>query len=54
MGEPKKYDVTLEDAIKDIRKRYDEALKLSWVKKPVSYALYHTWIGFDEHEKERD
>ena len=32
---------------------YDFAVKLKFIKKPISYALYQTWKYFDEKERER-
>lgn len=37
----------IEKVIKELRKKYEEAKKLSFVNDPVTYALYHTWKKYD-------
>ena len=41
-------------AIKHFIKEYKRAEKLTYVRKPVSYALYKTWRWCDAYEKERE
>ena len=40
--------MTLEKAIELLKNEYEEAKKLSFVQKPLAYALYHTWKKVDE------
>lgn len=43
----------LSTAIKRLTKEYDAAVLKKSVRKPLSYALYHTWKWADTYEKER-
>ena len=40
-------NTTLDDAIETLRKQYERAKKLDFVKNPLAYALYHTWKLYD-------
>ena len=42
-----------ETAIRKFNEFYDKAVKLSYVEKPISWALYQTWKWFDKKEKSR-
>ena len=42
-----------ETAIRKFNEFYDKAVKLSYVEKPISWALYQTWKWSDENEKSR-
>lgn len=44
----------LETAINLLRKEYEKAVNLEYVRKPLAYALYHTWRQVDRKEKERE
>ena len=44
----------IEKAIKLLLKKYGEAILNPLVKKPVSWALYHTWDEINRKEKVRD
>ena len=46
--------ITCKKVIRIFLKKYYLALDNPIVKKPVSYALYHTWKYFDEREKPRE
>lgn len=41
------------NAILDLIETWQIAKDTEYVKKPISYALYHTWRRWDEKEKER-
>ena len=41
-------------AIVDLIENYDIAKGSTYVKKPISYALYHTWKKWDKKEEEKD
>lgn len=38
----------IDKAINILRQEYEKALKQSWIKNPLAYALYHTWKYIDE------
>ena len=40
--------MTLADALKAIKRNYERALTLRWVRDPVAWALYETWKEADE------
>lgn len=40
--------IELIKAINELKKQYEKAKKLDFVKKPIAYALYKTWKIFDE------
>ncbi len=40
--------MTLKKAIKLLEEEYEKAKKLSWVSKPLAYALYKVWKRADE------
>lgn len=44
---------TVENAIRLFLELYDEAKKKSYIRKPISNALYRTWKYFDSTERER-
>lgn len=46
--------MTLGKVVDYFLKEYNKALKNSYVRKPISYALYHTWKMIDEKEKPRN
>lgn len=35
--------MTIEEAIKELEKEYENAKKNGWVQNPVAYALYQVW-----------
>lgn len=39
--------------IAHLTKEYDRAKANKMVRKPMSYALYHTWTWVDAYEKEK-
>ena len=41
----------LDDAIAILQKKYADALKQDWIKKPLSYAIYYTWKEIELKEK---
>ena len=41
-------------AIIDIIEEYSIAVDSSYVRKPISYALYHTWKKWDKQEQARE
>jgi hypothetical protein len=43
---------TLENVIKRLTAFYGEALTQERIRKPLSWALYQTWIWCDESEKQ--
>lgn len=45
--------VTLEKAIRKLTELYGKALTLSYVRKPLSWAMYYTWQYIDSIEKSR-
>lgn len=47
---------TIEDAIGELRKNYEEALKISYIDRPVTFALYVTLTNFIEnpHDEEKE
>lgn len=44
---------TIDNAMRLFLEQYAEAKRNKFVKKPISYALYQTWIYFDSIERER-
>ena len=40
--------MTLEKAIEMLKKEYERAKGLDFVRNPLAYALYHTWRKVDE------
>lgn len=44
----------LSTAIRHLTKEYEKAVKLEFVVKPLSYALYQTWRWADKNEKRRE
>lgn len=40
--------IELIKAINELKKQYERAQKLDFVKKPIAYALYQTWKIFDK------
>lgn len=46
-----KRKVTLDQAIKLLREKFESAERDSHVFDPVSYALYHTWREVDEKNR---
>lgn len=45
--------MTIESAIKMLCTMYGKALTDKKIKKPISYALYHTWEYFDAREEKK-
>lgn len=45
--------MTIEDAIMYLIQRYKEAKKNRAIHKPISWALYKTWVYVDSCEKEK-
>jgi len=45
--------ITLDKVIELLKENYEKAKAASGVRKPISYALYRTWIFVDVHEKEK-
>ena len=45
--------VTLEKAIQKVGEEYVRAIRLSFVRKPISYALFQAWRFFDQVEEEK-
>ena len=41
------------DVLDILKRKYHEAYKSKYVKKPLSWALYHTWQIVDATETER-
>ena len=41
---------TLDEAIKILKANYEKAKRLSFVRQPVSWALYYTWQEVDKKE----
>lgn len=35
--------MTIEMAIEELKKEYEKAIKIGWVRNPVAYALYQVW-----------
>ena len=46
--------MTLNQAIKILTDNYERASKAKYVRKPLSWALHHTWEYVNEIEKERE
>lgn len=45
--------MTIEQALKKIQKKYDQAQNNKWVIKPLAYALYQVWREADsEHVRD--
>lgn len=40
-------NMTLEDAIETLKKQYEKAKLLEYVRNPLAYALYQTWKLYD-------
>lgn len=40
--------MTLDEAIALLRQKYEDAVKLEYVRNPVNYALYYTWRETDK------
>lgn len=45
--------MTLEQAIAILRRQYEEAKKLPYVKNPLAWALYHTWKIADKERLDK-
>lgn len=43
----------LVDALDKVIEEYDKADRNTYIRKPISYALYQAWKWCDEREKER-
>lgn len=48
------WEPTIGDAITEVIEIWQIAKKTSYVKKPISYALYHCWKKFNYLESSRD
>ncbi|MBO7733865.1 MAG: hypothetical protein J6S67_14980 [Methanobrevibacter sp.] len=46
--------MTLNQAIKILTDYYERANKAKYVRKPLSWALYRTWVYVNAREKERE
>lgn len=46
--------MTIESAIRMLCELYGKALTDERIKKPISYALYHTWEYFDAREDKKE
>ena len=44
----------IEDVIRELRIEYYRCVNTPYVKKPISNALYNTWLLIDKQEKERE
>ena len=40
----------IDKAIEELKKQYEKALELDFVKNKIAYALYQTWKIFDGRE----
>ena len=49
----KKNDITIGDVVILLNDLYKKAKSLEYVKKPMSWALYHTWQEIDKKERKR-
>lgn len=38
----------IDEAVEELKHKYEEAKKLDFVFSPVAYALYHTWKKYDD------
>ena len=43
--------MTLDEAIELLKEKYELAKTLGFVRRPTSWALYHTWEEVDRKEK---
>ena len=43
----------IDKVIEYLRKQYELALTLEYVRKPLAWALYQTWRYYDRKERER-
>ena len=48
----KKIEITLEQVIELLKKEYERAIKMDFVKRPLPWALYHVWKYVDEATQE--
>jgi hypothetical protein len=53
MPRKKKNDITIGDVVILLNNLYKKAKSLEYVKKPMSWALYHTWQEIDKKERKR-
>lgn len=44
-------ELTLDEAIQELIKTYNEAKDNNWVKNPLGYAFYHVWRLVDKQRK---
>lgn len=49
-----KYKVDFNYVTDIFRKNYESALTLSYVNKPLSFALYQTWVYIDKKERKNE
>lgn len=47
-------NITLEQAIRMLETEYERAKNLSYVRKPLAWALYQVWKKIDAKEVQRD
>jgi len=40
--------------VKKFEEYYKKAMKYPFIKKPIAWSLYQTWLWVNENEKERD
>ena len=45
---------TLTKAVYELQRQYKKAKGLRYVRKPISWALYHTWRILDKEEPEQE
>lgn len=54
MPRKKKNDITIGDVVILLNNLYKKAKSLEYVKKPMSWALYHTWQEIDKKEVDNE
>ena len=45
--------MTIDDAINDLKREYEKTIDNTYICKPVSEALYKTWLKCCQEEKRR-
>ena len=48
------YDERYAKVVKKFEEYYKKAMKNPFIRKPIAWSLYQTWIWVNENEKERD
>jgi len=46
--------MSIAKVIKHLKKEYDKAQKVDFIRKPLSFALYQTWRWCDRIEEEQN